>query len=78
MSAKTRHYNPICEDSNDSKIPLHNDDAFQQGIQFQVKVRSITILTLHGLTLVFSSSGHWKSQNPQVGLKSLPPCDAYV
>jgi hypothetical protein len=39
MSMKNQSYNPICEDGYDNKIPLHNDDAFQHGIQFKVKVK---------------------------------------
>ncbi|CAF1468253.1 unnamed protein product [Adineta steineri] len=36
-STKNRAYNPMCEDGYDNKIPLHNDEAFQHGIQFKVK-----------------------------------------
>ncbi len=39
MSAKTRDYDPMSEDGYDSKIPLHNDEAFQHGIQFNAKVK---------------------------------------
>ncbi len=39
MSMKNQAYNPICEDGYDNKIPLHNDEAFQHGIQFKVKVK---------------------------------------
>jgi len=39
MSMKNQSYNPMCEDGYDNKIPLHNDDAFQHGIQFKVKVK---------------------------------------
>ena len=40
MSAKNRAraYNPMFEDGFDNKIPLHNDEAFQHGIEFKVKV----------------------------------------
>ncbi|UJR35108.1 hypothetical protein I4U23_027879 [Adineta vaga] len=37
MSAKNRDYDPMSEDGYDSKIPLHNDEAFQHGIQFNAK-----------------------------------------
>ncbi|CAF0762901.1 unnamed protein product [Adineta steineri] len=37
MSAKNRNYDPMSEDGYDSKIPLHNDEAFQHGIQFNAK-----------------------------------------
>jgi len=36
---KNRDYNPMSEDGYDSKIPLHNDAAFQHGIQFNAKVK---------------------------------------
>ena len=39
MSAKNRDYDPMSEDGYDSKIPLHNDEAFQHGIHFNAKVR---------------------------------------
>ncbi len=39
MSTKNRAYNPMCEDGFDNKIPLHNDEAFEHGIQFKVKVK---------------------------------------
>jgi len=29
----------MCEDGFDNKIPLHNDEAFEHGIQFKVKVK---------------------------------------
>jgi hypothetical protein len=38
MSAKNRDYDPMSEDGYDSKIPLHNDEAFQHGIHFNAKV----------------------------------------
>jgi hypothetical protein len=37
MSAKNRNYDPMSEDGYDSKIPLHNDEAFQHGIQYNAK-----------------------------------------
>ncbi|CAF1501364.1 unnamed protein product [Adineta ricciae] len=37
MSAKNRDYDPMSEDGYDSKIPLHNDEAFQHGLQFNAK-----------------------------------------
>ncbi len=40
MSAKNRNYDPMSDDGYDSKIPLHNDEAFQHGIQYSAKVRS--------------------------------------
>jgi carboxyl-terminal PDZ ligand of neuronal nitric oxide synthase protein len=43
MSAKNRNYDPMSEDGYDSKIPLHNDEAFQHGIYFNAKVRSTEI-----------------------------------
>ncbi len=38
MSTKNRAYNPMCDDAYDNKIPLHDDEEFQHGIQFNVKV----------------------------------------
>ena len=43
MSAKNRDYDPMSEDGYDSKIPLHNDEAFQHGIQFNAKVKNFRI-----------------------------------
>ena len=40
-SGKTRDYDPMSDDGYDSKIPLHNDEAFQHGIHFDAKVRSM-------------------------------------
>ncbi|CAF5121734.1 unnamed protein product, partial [Rotaria magnacalcarata] len=37
MSAKNRDYDPMPEDGYDSKIPLHNDEAFQHGILYDAK-----------------------------------------
>jgi len=37
MSARNRNYDPMSEDGYDSKIPLHNDEAFQHGIYFNAK-----------------------------------------
>ncbi|CAF0854605.1 unnamed protein product, partial [Didymodactylos carnosus] len=37
MPSKTKDYDPMSEDGYDSKIPLHNDEAFQHGIQFDAK-----------------------------------------
>ncbi|CAF3602503.1 unnamed protein product [Rotaria socialis] len=37
MSAKNRDYDPMSEDGYDSKIPLHNDEAFQHGILYDAK-----------------------------------------
>ncbi len=39
MSMKNQAYNPMCEEGYDNKIPLHNDEEFQHGIQFKVKVK---------------------------------------
>jgi len=39
MSMKNQAYNSMCEEGYDNKIPLHNDEAFQHGIQFKVKVK---------------------------------------
>ena len=46
MSAKNRDYDPMAEDGYDSKIPLHNDEAFQHGIQFNAKVKQSKILRM--------------------------------
>jgi hypothetical protein len=44
MSVKNRDYDPMSDDGYDSKIPLHNDEAFQHGIQFNAKVKQNQIL----------------------------------
>lgn len=31
-------YDLVSEDGYDTRIPLHNDEAFQHGIHFQAKV----------------------------------------
>ena len=33
-----KEYDLVSDDGYDSRIPLHNDDAFQHGIYFQAKV----------------------------------------
>jgi len=33
-----RQYDLVLDDGPDSKIPLHNEDAFQHGINFHAKV----------------------------------------
>ena len=38
MAGKRRNYNPMSEDGCDGKAPLYNDEAFEHGIQFHVKV----------------------------------------
>lgn len=40
MSTKNWTYNPICEDGYENKATLHNDEEFQEGINFRVKVIS--------------------------------------
>ena len=35
-----RQYDLVSDDGYDSRIPLHNDDAFTHGIHFHAKVRS--------------------------------------
>lgn len=40
MSMKNQTYNLINEDGFDNRIPLHNDEAFQHGIQFKIKVKN--------------------------------------
>ena len=56
---KDQAYNSMCEDGFDQKIPLHDDEAFQHGIQFQIKVTDEIeqILFSHRL-FSFSSSVH--------------------
>jgi len=77
MSAKNRDYDPMSEDGYDSKIPLHNDEAFQHGIQFNAKVEENKILFSNEFYRVFSLFSllvHWKYQNQQAELKSLLQC----
>ena len=33
-----KQYDLVSDDGYDSRIPLHNEDAFQHGIPFQAKV----------------------------------------
>ena len=39
-----KQYDLVSDDGYDSRIPLHNDDAFQHGIQFQAKVRKAKVM----------------------------------
>ena len=39
-----KQYDLVSEDGYDSRIPLHNEEAFQHGIQFQAKVRHHILL----------------------------------
>jgi hypothetical protein len=57
MSVKNRDYDPMSDDGYDSKIPLHNDEAFQHGIQFNAKVKQNQILNV--LLPFFSNLVHW-------------------
>ena len=36
-----KEYDLVSDDGYDSRIPLHNDDAFQHGIYFTAKVHVI-------------------------------------
>jgi len=65
---KNQSYNPMCEDGYDNKIPLHNDDAFQHGIQFKVKVKLEMKLKFFFFSIVFFYSllGRLKYRNQQV------------
>ena len=36
-----KEYDLVSDDGYDSRIPLHNDDAFQHGIPFQAKVMQL-------------------------------------
>lgn len=40
MPGKTK-YN-LVDDGHDLRIPLHNEEAFQHGINFEAKVKSLT------------------------------------
>jgi len=35
-----KEYDLVSDDGYDSRIPVHNEDAFQHGIAFQAKVRT--------------------------------------
>jgi len=59
MSAKNRDYDPMSEDGYDSKIPLHNDEAFQHGIQFNAKVEKNKILFSNEFYRVFFCLVYW-------------------
>jgi hypothetical protein len=76
---KTRDYNPMSEDGYDSKIPLHNDAAFQHGIQFNAKVKKKkNKFRKISFCFWFSLLAHWKYQNQQVELKSLLLCVVFA
>ncbi|KAI8771413.1 nitric oxide synthase 1 adaptor [Biomphalaria glabrata] len=34
-------YDLVSDDGYDSRIPLHNEEAFQHGLQFQAKIRCV-------------------------------------
>ncbi len=71
MSTKNRAYNPMCEDGFDNKIPLHNDEAFEHGIQFKVKVKfQIELIKKILDYFLFSLLDHSKYLNHQVVVKS--------
>lgn len=50
-----KEYDLVSDDGYDSRIPLHNEDAFQHGIHFQAKVGSAVILYV----LVIFSMKYW-------------------
>lgn len=53
MPAKTK-YN-LVDDGHDLRIPLHNEEAFQHGINFEAKVNpqaAVNVLHVH-VTLTF-------------------------
>ena len=39
MPLNKKQYDLVSDDGYDSRIPLHNEEAFQHGISFQAKVR---------------------------------------
>ena len=41
-----KQYDLVSDDGYDSRIPLHNEDAFQHGIPFQAKVDQICLNAL--------------------------------
>ncbi len=61
----------MCEDGFDNKIPLHNDEAFEHGIQFKVKVKfQIELIKKILDYFLFSLLDHSKYLNHQVVVKS--------
>ena len=46
-----KQYDLVSDDGYDSRIPLHNEDAFQHGIPFQAKVDQIYLNALKLLLL---------------------------
>ncbi|WAR31750.1 CAPON-like protein [Mya arenaria] len=40
-----KEYDLVSDDGYDSRIPLHNEDAFQHGISFQAKVSATFLCT---------------------------------
>ena len=43
-----KRYDLVTDDGYDSRIPLHNEEAFQHGLQFQAKVGRILVSALNG------------------------------
>ena len=43
-----KQYDLVSDDGYDSRIPLHNEEAFQHGISFQAKVRIPRVCTWFG------------------------------
>ena len=41
-----KEYDLVSDDGYDSRIPLHNDDAFQHGIHFQAKVGGLSLKSI--------------------------------
>lgn len=54
MPAKTK-YN-LVDDGHDLRIPLHNEEAFQHGINFEAKVSLFFVYIL--LRILFSFPGN--------------------
>lgn len=41
-----RHDYDLVEEAYDSKSPVQNEDAFEHGVAFKVKVRSVSVVKL--------------------------------
>ena len=51
-----KQYDLVSDDGYDSRIPLHNEEAFQHGIQFQAKVSIEISIHVFQFTELFSLS----------------------
>jgi len=66
-------YDLVSEDGYDTRIPLHNDEAFQHGIHFQAKVTDNIFNTATSV-----SSGYFYVQGALFTVPVIFPTDCMV